>query len=55
MTTVSASFPMPIGLLVALRHSWVAAVAEAVVCALGALLLGPALIDPTSEVSLSHP
>ena len=39
MTTVSLAFPTPIGLLVTLRQSWLAALAAAVVGALGALLL----------------
>jgi hypothetical protein len=53
MMTLSLPVPMPTGLLAALRQSWAAALAEAVIGALSALLLGPALIDPASGVSLA--
>jgi hypothetical protein len=52
--TTFASPTLPLSAFVAaLRRSWLAALAEAVVCALGTLLLGGAAVDTEMGVSLS--
>ena len=52
MMTFLLSSAMPLDLIVILHQSRLVALVEAVVSGLGAILLGPAVIDPESGVRL---